>query len=75
MTYEPLTANHAFQVGDRISLKVDEAGEKRDGFITEFEDGETSEILYKASFEEQDKTAVGVMKDWAASMMRIDDDG
>ena len=39
MTYEPLTPNHAFQVGDRISLKVDEAGEKRDGFITEFEDG------------------------------------
>lgn len=39
MMYEPLTANHAFQVGDRISLKVDEAGEKRDGFITEFEDG------------------------------------
>jgi hypothetical protein len=30
MTYEPLTPNHAFQVGDRISLKVDEAGEKRD---------------------------------------------
>ncbi|WP_214885126.1 MULTISPECIES: hypothetical protein [unclassified Exiguobacterium] len=39
MTYEPLTTNNTFQVGDRISLKVDEAGEKRDGFITEFEDG------------------------------------
>ena len=39
MTYEPLTTNNTFQVGDRISLNVDEAGEKRDGFFTEFEDG------------------------------------
>lgn len=39
MTYEPLTTNHTLQVGDRISLKVEDAGEKRDGFITEFEDG------------------------------------
>ena len=39
MKYEPLTEKHTLQVGDRISLKVDETGEKRDGFITEFEDG------------------------------------
>ena len=38
MTYEPLTVNHTLKVGDRISLKVEEAGENRDGFITEFED-------------------------------------
>lgn len=38
MTYEPLTTDHHLQAGDRISLKVDEAGDKRDGFITEFED-------------------------------------
>lgn len=39
MTYEPLKAAHTLKVGDRISLKVDEAGENRDGFITEFEEG------------------------------------
>ncbi|KDN59621.1 MAG: hypothetical protein LPJ96_03560 [Exiguobacterium sp.] len=38
MTYEPLTPEHDLKVGDRISLKVDSAGESRDGFITEFED-------------------------------------
>ncbi|EPE62979.1 hypothetical protein L479_00653 [Exiguobacterium sp. S17] len=38
MTYEPLTAEHNLKAGDRISLKVEEAGDKRDGFITEFEE-------------------------------------
>lgn len=38
MTYEPLTAEHTLKAGDRISLKVEEAGDKRDGFITEFEE-------------------------------------
>ncbi len=38
MTYEPLTAEHDLKTGDRVSLKVEAAGEQRDGFITEFED-------------------------------------
>lgn len=39
MTYTLLTDTAELKVGDRISLKVEENGENRDGFITEFEKG------------------------------------
>lgn len=72
--------------GEYIVLAFDEGtmrfdffpGENDQNFIRaerDMDDGETIETLYKASFEDPDKTAYGVIKEWSDSMTRTDDEG
>ena len=65
--------------GEYIVLAFDDDGVQFDFFlgegmenyirqVTYLDNDETSEILYKAVFEDPEKTSTGIMKEWAASM-------
>ena len=69
--------------GEYIVLAFDEENVQFDFFlgegmenyirqVTYLDDDETIETLYKANFEDAEKTSTGIMKEWVASMLEAD---